>query len=138
MVRDTDGSHVRSADLVDDLAQRGGGDVPDLVGVVFDPTRRGVVLGELAVRGDRGSPIDEDRTAAHARGACVDRDHAAGVARSVHQRFLRLDDLGRLPPPVVRLVGAGFGRGSSLEVATVAASLPEPVAAPRTSFRRVR
>ena len=49
---------------------------PDLGGVVLDPARLRKMLRELLVRRHRGAAVDEHRTAAHARRAGVDRDHA--------------------------------------------------------------
>ncbi len=140
LVRDANGGHVRPADLVDDVAQGLGGHVPDLRRVVFDPTGRGVVLSELAVGGNRGTTVDEDRTAADPGGSGIDGDHASRLGARGHQRFLRLDDLGRLAPPAVRLVGAGLCRGASsaVEVDGDVDGSADVVADRRASFSRVR
>jgi hypothetical protein len=149
LVGDADGRHVRQADLVDDLAQRLCGNAPDLGGVVLDPARRGVVLGELPIGGHRRPAVDEHGATAHAGGARVDGDHASFVVRCRcrcrcrcgcrcdSHRLRRFVAFGRLPPPAVRLVGAGRARGASApDVATDASA--GAVAVFLTSFSRVR
>jgi hypothetical protein len=104
------------------------------------PTRERDSAARTRGTRDGRAAVDEDGAAAHAGGPGVDRDHAALVVRRGHQRFRRLDALGRFPPPAVRLVGAGRARGVSVADDVVSApdvSVP-CFAARRASFNRVR
>ena len=75
LVRDSDGRHCVDPDVTDHVVQGDAGGGPDLVGIVFDPTRLGIVLGELSIRACRGSAVGEHRPAANPGRAGIDGDH---------------------------------------------------------------
>ena len=107
LIGDADGGDVAFADAADHVGKRGSDCFPDLDRVVLDPAGLGVVLRELAVGSDdRVATAGEDRAAAHAGRAGIDRDHTAGCGA----HYLRRLGCGLRFVLDVRPVGAGLGR----------------------------
>jgi hypothetical protein len=76
LVGDADRGNIVVTDLSDHVAQRCPHDIPDLAGIVFDPTGLWEVLGELAVRRNSDAPVDEHGSASDTCCSGVDRNHA--------------------------------------------------------------
>src|SRR4051794_25200247 len=122
LIGDADRGDGVPADFGDHVVQRCLDDGPDLLGVMLDPAWLRIQLRELTVRRGRLMSVDEDRSAANARGAGVDRDHTA-PRRIVHFRRFFVGRWGRCEGPVlVRLVGAGraFEPATAAEAAAAA------------------
>jgi len=94
LVGDADGRH-RLIEVGTQLGEGGLHGVPDLAGVVLDPSRSGEVLGELAVGPARRLALLVHGEGPDARGAGIDGDHdghspatvAAFMARSWRGRL---------------------------------------------------